>query len=71
MRRVRTPKPPRARRLGVVISTTLKRCRTETYLGFDANSKVGKFPPDSQNNTSTGPARTAKGSLDVVFIVQG
>jgi hypothetical protein len=41
VRRVRTPKPPRARRLGVVIFDDNLRCRAETYLGFDTNSEVG------------------------------
>ena len=39
MRRVRTPKPPRARRLGVLIFDDNLRCRAETYLGFDTNSQ--------------------------------
>ena len=52
MRRVRTPKPPRARRLGVVIFDDNLRCRAETYLGFDTNSEVGISTGFSK---STGP----------------
>lgn len=69
MRRVRTPKPPRARRLGVVIFDDNLRCRAETYLGFDTNSG-GHF---HRILKITGPTagKESLGDVDCSSLLQG